>query len=394
MRVIIAGGGYAGVMAANRLAGHTNINVTLIEPQDSFVERIRLHEFAAGSRDDVRQSWSDVLHPRVQWLQARMLPLDSQLGSQVGNRHGVTVQIQRIAQRSHDTISVDRPPVETMECDYVVVATGSSCERPAGTFSIGTLEEAQQFRDALVTTRQQVRDVTVRVVGGGLTGVELASELAERNGPDGPVRVALHADQLLPNASRRARKHIDTALEELGVARLGRYDNEHEQLDDELVVWCGGFSPTVAPTVSSTLQSSADPRVFVVGDAGVGAIPDGAPLQMRCASAMPMGAHVANTIIRMCDPDAIPDVGQSTPFNVGYLVTCISLGRNNAVVQFTRGNGSPLPLVASGKVAVTIKEAICASTVRWMMNEAKKPGATSWKLMPKLQSRRVHATQP
>ena len=41
-RVVVIGGGYAGVMAANRLRQRTDIDVALVNPRRKFVERIRL----------------------------------------------------------------------------------------------------------------------------------------------------------------------------------------------------------------------------------------------------------------------------------------------------------------------------------------------------------------
>ncbi len=48
-RVIVIGGGYAGVLAANRLQGTPGVAVTLVNPRPEFVERIRLHQLAAGN---------------------------------------------------------------------------------------------------------------------------------------------------------------------------------------------------------------------------------------------------------------------------------------------------------------------------------------------------------
>lgn len=48
--VVVIGGGYAGVMAANRMT-RRGVTVTLINPRPAFVERIRLHQRqAVGER--------------------------------------------------------------------------------------------------------------------------------------------------------------------------------------------------------------------------------------------------------------------------------------------------------------------------------------------------------
>src|SRR5690348_15097085 len=63
--VIVLGGGYAGVMAANRLAERTN--VTLVNPRAKFVERIRLHQFAIDN-DDAQVDYATILNPAVRFV--------------------------------------------------------------------------------------------------------------------------------------------------------------------------------------------------------------------------------------------------------------------------------------------------------------------------------------
>ena len=49
--VVVIGGGYAGTTAANHLRMRTDVNITLVNPRPKFVERIRLHQHAAGNYD-------------------------------------------------------------------------------------------------------------------------------------------------------------------------------------------------------------------------------------------------------------------------------------------------------------------------------------------------------
>ncbi|EFE66160.1 oxidoreductase [Streptomyces viridosporus ATCC 14672] len=51
--VVVIGGGYAGVMAANRLRLRDDVTVTLINPRPDFVHRVRLHQLVGGSDDAV-----------------------------------------------------------------------------------------------------------------------------------------------------------------------------------------------------------------------------------------------------------------------------------------------------------------------------------------------------
>src|SRR5882724_119761 len=52
-QVVVIGGGYAGVLAANRLRQRTDVHVTLVNRRPAFVERIRLHQLVAGNNDAV-----------------------------------------------------------------------------------------------------------------------------------------------------------------------------------------------------------------------------------------------------------------------------------------------------------------------------------------------------
>lgn len=62
--VVVIGGGYAGVMAANRLTRRDDVTVTLINPRPTFVHRIRLHQLVAGT-DKAVVDYQEVLAPDV-----------------------------------------------------------------------------------------------------------------------------------------------------------------------------------------------------------------------------------------------------------------------------------------------------------------------------------------
>src|SRR5262249_11152194 len=62
--VLVIGGGYAGVMAVNRLTQRDDLTPTLINPRPTFVERIRLHQLVGGSYNPVHD-YREVLAERV-----------------------------------------------------------------------------------------------------------------------------------------------------------------------------------------------------------------------------------------------------------------------------------------------------------------------------------------
>lgn len=64
IEVVVVGGGYAGVLAANHLRLDADVAITLINPRPQFVERIRLHQLITGS-DDAVVDYADVLSDDV-----------------------------------------------------------------------------------------------------------------------------------------------------------------------------------------------------------------------------------------------------------------------------------------------------------------------------------------
>ncbi|MBS1846296.1 MAG: FAD-dependent oxidoreductase, partial [Actinobacteria bacterium] len=81
-RVIVVGGGYAGALAAVRLAGRARgrAEVTLVEPRTELVERLRLHQLATGQK--VRaHDLARLTGRRVKNLRARAIAVDPDRGA-------------------------------------------------------------------------------------------------------------------------------------------------------------------------------------------------------------------------------------------------------------------------------------------------------------------------
>jgi len=154
--VIVIGGGYAGVMTANRLTERADVAVTLINPRPTFVERIRLHQLVAGS-DDAVVDYREVLADRVR------LVVDAAVRIDVAER--------RVALASGATV----------DYDYLVYAVGSHSAdaAPSGAaehaYPIASLEEAQRLRPVLGATPLTA---PVTIVGAGPTGIETPTMVA------------------------------------------------------------------------------------------------------------------------------------------------------------------------------------------------------------------------
>ncbi|MDR6973049.1 FAD-dependent oxidoreductase [Leifsonia shinshuensis] len=366
-QVVVIGGGYAGVAAANRLSGHPGVSVTLVNSRPVFVERIRLHQLAAGT-DDALVEFGKVLAPSVR------LVVD------------VVERIDAPARRL-ELASGDR-----LGYDHLVYAAGS-VRAPAGvpgaaehTLAIAQLGDADRLREELAALAPTA---PIAVVGGGPLGIEVASELAEQGRSvtlycGGPLGPSLHP---------RGRRSVARRLDALGVAvvdgpasRVAAVERDAVVLADgstrstALTIWAAGF---VAPDLArlsglttdaagrlltdETLTSIDDDRIVAAGDS---AAPSGLPLRMSCQAAEPLGGHAADTVLRRVDGR------QPEPFVMAFVGLCISLGRRHGIFQFEHRNDTATRAHIGGRAGAAVKELVCRGTVQQLVLEARHPGAT------------------
>ncbi len=275
--------------------------------------------------------------------------------------------------------------------DYVIYAVGSTGAAPASVpgaaefaHPIGEFEYAERLRDALDELHP---DAPVTVVGAGLTGIETASELAEQ----GRKVTLVCGGQLAPSLSEPGRRSIAKWFAKHGVAVL-EDDVVAEVRRDAVVfadgavrpsavtIWTAGFGvPALAADsglrtdalgrllTDETLTSVDDQHIVAAGDC---AAPSGQPLRMSCQAAGPLGSQAANTVLSRIagtEPAAI---------DLAFVAQCISLGRRAATLQFTRKDDSPMNFYLGGRLAASLKEAICKGTLWGLRREAHKPGST------------------
>lgn len=361
--VLVVGGGYAGVMAANRLTKREDIAITLVNPRSHFVERIRLHQLAAGSAEAV-VAYADVLSPRVH------LVVDTVAAVDAGER------------------SVALGSGQEMSYDYLVYAVGSAgATRVAGAaehaYGVSTYEEATLLQAALDAAPT---DAPVVVVGGGPTGIEVSSELAEA----GRNVSLICGDRLGPWLHEKGRVVAERDLRQLGVgivegARVTevmegrvRLDNGRE-LPSSVTIWTAGFAaPDLARAsglttdelgrlvTDETLTSVDEDRIIATGDA---AAPSGMAYRMSCQAANQLGPLAAETVLTR--------LAGSTPesVSVGFVGECISIGRSLGLVNFARRDDSAVAARVRGVPAAKIKELVCRSTVWALSMEARRPGS-------------------
>ncbi|MEU4312030.1 FAD-dependent oxidoreductase [Nocardia sp. NPDC024068] len=367
--VVVIGGGYAGVLAANRLTQRDDVAVTLINPRPDFVERIRLHQLVGGS-DDATVPYRDVLAERVRLVVGTVTTIDAP-GRTVATADG-----------------------GTRRYDYLIYAVGSSSADPgvpgAAEFAypITTFEEAQRLLP-VVTAAPATAPVTV--VGAGPTGIEMAAELAEQG-----RRVTLVCGPVLgPYLHARGRRSVAERLAGLGVTMLEGPDTrvtavtreavrlrDGRELPSAVTIWTAGFGvPDLAARsglstddagrlrTDETLTSVDDSHIIGAGDC---AVPSDLPFRMSCQSATRIGAHAADTVLARLAGDT------PAPIDLGFFGQCISLGRGAGIFQFASRDDTANRFFLAGGAGAKLKEFVCTHTVGHLAAEARKPGSLRW----------------
>lgn len=365
-QVAVIGGGYAGVVAANRLLTRDDVAVTLISAGAQFVDRIRLHQHAVGSYD-ARRDYREVLNRDVE------LVIDSVDRIDAGSR---ALTLRSGGVRGYD---------------YLVYAVGSG--RVAGgvpgvaehAVTVATIDEAERLAARL---RSLPSTAPVTVVGGGPTGIEVAGELAE-SGRD----VTLVCDVLNSYLHPSGRRSAAASLRRLGVtmhdgATVVTVGNSSVTLADgtvvpsALTVWTTGFStPELARSsglatdavgrllTNETLTSVDDDRIVAAGDA---ANPSGLPMRMSCQAAIPLGLQAAETVLSRLAGE------EPKPVEVGFFAQCISIGRTLGLYQAASTDDVARSLHLGGRSGGWIKEQVSRYVARTLAKEAHRPGSVRW----------------
>lgn len=373
-KIVVLGAGYAGLTAVVSLAGRTrgrdDVRITVVTAAERFTERLRLHQVAAGQR---------LADLRIPELLA---------GTGVELVRGWVTGVDAEAR----TVRVDDDRV--LAYDTLVYALGGVADTGAVP---GADEHAYTFDDAaaaeLLARRLAELDAaggTVAVCGSGLTGVEAAAEIAEQH-PDLSV-VLIGRNQPGTMLGAAAKAYLDAALDRLGVrVRAGAEIVKivpgavdlagGESVAADAALWTSGVrvSPLAAAAgfavddrgrivTDATLRSVSHPEVYAIGDAAAIRQAWGV-LHGTCQSGMPTGVHAATSIARELTGR------QPRAFRYGYFHTPISIGRRDAVVQFTRPDGAPGRFALTGRPAVWYKETVSSSPWPGFGRTYRMPGS-------------------
>jgi NADH dehydrogenase len=344
-RIVVLGGGFAGLIAAvgaaRKLAelkiDKSDIAVTIVNRDPWHSIRVRNYE---TDLSDVRVRLDDVMGP---------IGVDVSIGDVTG------------VDCARREIGLARQP--NLAYDRLVFALGSELTRPPipglaeHSFDIDTFGAAEKLAThlaALPGRPDSPGRFTALVVGGGLTGVEMATELGTRlrdiaSGVPARVILADRSPRIGSNMGNAACAVIDDALKTLGVetrpgVAIAAIDAQGVRLDSgdriaaETVIWCAGMrAHPLAATLPGThdrfgrvavdrfLKVEGVTDVFAAGDAAAALVDGEHPSVMSCQHARPMGRVAGHNVV--CDLVGAPPI----PLEIGYYVTCLDLGAWGAV---------------------------------------------------------------
>ncbi|MGW1096836.1 NAD(P)/FAD-dependent oxidoreductase [Streptomyces sp. NPDC002455] len=359
-RIIVLGAGYTGASAAGRLARRLrreDVAITLVTAEPDFVERVRMHQLATGQDLRPRPFSEMFAGTGVELRFAQVTGVD------VGRR----------------TVAVtDADGAGELEYDSLVYALGSGWNSQGVP---GTDEHAYEIagRPGALRLRERLAGLgagaPVVVIGGGLTGLEAATEIAETR-PDLDVALAIRGG-LGDTFSPKGRQHLRKVLAHLGITvhehsavtaveadRVTTSDGT--SLPSAATVWTTGFavhpiakatalevSDTGQIVVDGAMRSVSHPDVYAIGDAALVQGPGDKPLRMSCASGIPTAWQAADSIAATLTGGKPPTVP------LRYFNQCISLGRREGLIQYVTADDRAVRAALTGRLAALYKELVC-----------------------------------
>jgi NADH dehydrogenase len=374
-QILVLGGGFAGlwsaVGAARKLGelglGPEEAEVTLVNRDGYHCIRVRNYEADLSA---VRVPLDDVLGP------IGALRMEGDVAGIDLSGQTVTVTIAN-GQR-------------TLPYDRLVFALGSQLFRPnvpglaEHGFDVDTYNGATRLNShlqSLLSFPSTEGQLTVVVVGAGLTGIEAATEMPEKlrallakANTMRPFRVILvdHNPQVGSDMGESARPVIEEALAALGIeTRLG-IDivaigpsgvtlKSGEEIPSATVIWCAGMRANpltqLFPVerdrfgrlpVDAFMRVKGVANVFAAGDVAWAMMDDSHASVMSCQHGRPMGRFAGHNVV--CDLFGLPML----PLRIPWYVTVLDLGPWGAVYT----EGWERTVVTKGEAAKRTKQLI------------------------------------
>ena len=366
-RVVVLGGGFAGVSAARRfeqlLPWTPWLDVTLVSQRNYLLFTPMLAEVAAGAVEAGNVGVPlRAACPRTRFRRAEVL--------------GVDPDRRVVHLRCGDAL-------EALPYDQLVLALGAVPNLrdlpgvAANALTLASLEDARRLRDHVVGRLEQAdqepdpvqrrRWLSFVVAGGGLAGTEAVASLFDlvhsvlryfpNVRPGEPRFVLVHSsDRILPELSDRLADYASGKLQARGIQlRLGVTVagadpdsvllSDGQRLPARTLVWAAGTRPSPVPARGGAV--AVDPTLKVPGTANVWAVGDCArvPDPARPGAACPPTAQHAVRQGRAVADNVVAALAGATPrpFRFRGLGFLVPLGRQSAAADLRGLRFSGLP---------------------------------------------------
>ncbi len=363
-RIVIVGGGFAGIATAKALR-HCDAEVTLIDRRNHHIFQPLLYQVA-----------SSVLAPSDVAAPIRQL---------AASQENVSVLLAEVVGIDLESRSVDveysNSGPKKINFDYLVIAAGTQSsyfghnEFAKYAPCLKTLTDAETIRTKILSAYEmaeftddadeRLRQMTFVLVGAGPTGVELAASIAQMttttlrsnfrriNPANTSIFLLEGGKRVLPSFAESLANKAAARLVKLGVKVVTGAMVEHidergvtvggKRIESGTVLWTAGVAPSplvkmlaVATDragracVSPHLDLPENRRVFVVGDAAI-LMQDGKPLPGVAQVAIQQGRYVGRLIAQELRGGTSP-----RPFRYFDKGSIAVVGKNFAVMESGR----------------------------------------------------------
>lgn len=361
-RVVIIGGGFAGISLAKKL-GKKEVQAVLIDKHNYHTFQPLLYQVSTGGLEPdsiaypIRKIVKD--YPNFYFRMANVEAIDTE----------------------NKSVCTD---IGDLAYDHLVIATGSktnffgNSEIEKHSMVMKTIPESlnlrslilENFEQAILTSDLADRNALMNfvIVGAGPTGVELAGALAEikkgilpKDYPDLDIRrmkinLVQSSDRVLPAMSEVASEKAEDYLQKLGVdvwknLRVTTYDGDWVQTNGAVnfktatVIWSAGVKGATIPGVDGEELITRGNRILVnefnqvKGFDDIYALGDIASMQndeypnghpMMAQPAIQQGKHLGKNLIRKIEGK------EMKPFSYFDKGSMATIGRNKAVVDLPK----------------------------------------------------------
>lgn len=268
--LVILGGGYGGMRILLRLLPNQlpeDVQITLVDRNPYHGIKTEYYALAAGTASDQHIRLPFPEHPRLKPVYGNVLSVD--------------LEKKQVHIENQEPISYD---------DLVI---GLGCEdkyhnipgAKENTHSIQTIGKSRKTYSAI---NNLPASATVSIIGGGLSGIEMASELIESR-PDlnvklldrGPRVLSAFPEKLSYFVESWFKKHNIEIVHHTNITKIepNKIYNDDEIIESDVIVWTAGIQPSKvvrALDIEKDEQGRAiltpqhhlptDNSVFVVGD--------------------------------------------------------------------------------------------------------------------------------